>query len=312
MSKHDELIQALRKETATDPRFGNLRMHAAAELEAMQSESARAKEFHAAELADVTDKRDALQARLVALEKQEPVGHVRQYAIEYLSKPGQTVINRNPQCVDDVPLYLASGAAPASTAVPEGWGDVTNLARNTIDGSKPSDKGIIKLARAIMEWDALRAAAPQPPASAVVPEEITCEDCGDVIVPSNPGVCGTCFAIKYKPPASEPRPVNCGTGHCSCIECVVAPASEPEYWQWRKKDDRWGIDQIFRSQVFATTDDSEIRGLYASPPAREPTDDEIQAIADGLGDRYSSPDDEGMTFEKHAVIDFARAVLAAR
>lgn len=42
---------------------------------------------------------------------------------------------------------------------------------------------------------------------------------------------------------------------------------EPEYWQWRRKCERWGIDRIYRHEVFATTDDSEVRQLFATPPA---------------------------------------------
>lgn len=43
---------------------------------------------------------------------------------------------------------------------------------------------------------------------------------------------------------------------------------EPEYWQWRRKSERWGIDQIYRHEVYATTDDSEVRQLFAAPPAQ--------------------------------------------
>jgi len=28
-------------------------------------------------------------------------------------------------------------------------------------------------------------------------------------------------------PAQEKRPINCGTGHCSCIECLFEPAPQP-------------------------------------------------------------------------------------
>ena len=50
---------------------------------------------------------------------------------------------------------------------------------------------------------------------------------------------------------------------------IVNPISqqEPEYWQWRQKGERWGIDQIYRHEVYATTDDSEVRQLCAGPPA---------------------------------------------
>lgn len=45
-------------------------------------------------------------------------------------------------------------------------------------------------------------------------------------------------------------------------------AQAPEYWQWRRKEERWGIDQIYRHEVYATTDDSEVRQLFAAPPAQ--------------------------------------------
>ena len=43
---------------------------------------------------------------------------------------------------------------------------------------------------------------------------------------------------------------------------------EPEYWQWRRKSDPWELGKIFRSQVYATTAGSEVRCLYAAPPAQ--------------------------------------------
>ena len=45
-------------------------------------------------------------------------------------------------------------------------------------------------------------------------------------------------------------------------------AQEPEYWQWRRKRDPWEIGKTFNSQVYATTADSEVRCLYAAPPAQ--------------------------------------------
>jgi hypothetical protein len=40
----------------------------------------------------------------------------------------------------------------------------------------------------------------QQPASTPVP---MCEECGDSIVPHDPGICGTCYAIKYAQPATQ-------------------------------------------------------------------------------------------------------------
>jgi hypothetical protein len=50
-------------------------------------------------------------------------------------------------------------------------------------------------------------------------------------------------------------------------------------------------------------------GVLASAPARLSNAD-IYAIADRFGHRYRTADEEGMTFDKHAVLDFARAILA--
>lgn len=52
---------------------------------------------------------------LAALPKPEPIGYVRQYAIDHLTKPGQTVINHVPLDVTDIALY----AAPQDTAAIE-------------------------------------------------------------------------------------------------------------------------------------------------------------------------------------------------
>jgi hypothetical protein len=59
-----------------------------------------------------------------------------------------------------------------------------------------------------------------------------------------------------------------------------APA-EPEYWQWRRKGEQWDIEQIYRHEVHATTDDSEVRKLYTHPAAPVPvplTDEQIDAL----------------------------------
>jgi hypothetical protein len=45
---------------------------------------------------------------------------------------------------------------------------------------------------------------------------------------------------------------------------------EPEYWQWRRKAEQWDIEQIYRHEVHATTDDSEVRKLYTHPAAPAP------------------------------------------
>lgn len=54
-------------------------------------------------------------------------------------------------------------------------------------------------------------------------------------------------------------------------------------------------------------------GASLPPPARngEMSDEEIYAMADQHGFRYRTSDEEGMQFDKHAVLAFARAVLSA-
>lgn len=59
------------------------------------------------------------------------------------------------------------------------------------------------------------------------------------------------------------------------------PTQEPEYWQWRRKGQPWSLDRTFNSRVFATTDDSEVRPLYAAPAATQP---EGQEAPDHIAD----------------------------
>ena len=52
----------------------------------------------------------------------------------------------------------------------------------------------------------------------------TCDQCGQV----NPADIHTC---------TPKRPQNCGTGHCSCVECVMEPAAQPILCAWTKSND---------------------------------------------------------------------------
>ena len=78
----------------------------------------------------------------------------------------------------------------------------------------------------------LKARASKP---ATAPEPI-CTKCGDVITAHDPGLCGCCLSTRdATSPEQKDRPINCGTGHCSCIECVMlfnaeakGPRSGPE------------------------------------------------------------------------------------
>lgn len=58
-------------------------------------------------------------------------------------------------------------------------------------------------------------------APAAAPEPI-CTKCGDVITAHDPGLCGCCLSTRdATSPEQKDRPINCGTGHCSCIECAM-------------------------------------------------------------------------------------------
>lgn len=57
-------------------------------------------------------------------EQSEPVGYVRAYAIEHLSKPGQTVINSAPQADNDLALYLHPHVLGRCIGVIDANGDI--------------------------------------------------------------------------------------------------------------------------------------------------------------------------------------------
>ena len=58
-------------------------------------------------------------------------------------------------------------------------------------------------------------------APATAPEPI-CTKCGDVITAHDPGLCGCCLSTRdATSPEQKDRPINCGTGHCSYIECAM-------------------------------------------------------------------------------------------
>ena len=57
----------------------------------------------------------------------------------------------------------------------------------------------------------------------------------------------------------------------------VSVEQEPVYWQWRRKNQPWSLEYVFNSEVKVTTEDSERRALYTTPPQRKPlTDEEIR------------------------------------
>lgn len=85
------------------------------------------------------------------------------------------------------------------------------------------------------------------------------------------------------------------------------PAGEYDAW-FNVTCDNCGIEQgdEYRSSAIAAWN----RRALPTPP-RGMSDSQIYAIADEHGMRYRTSDEEGMQFDKHAVLDFARAVLAA-
>lgn len=97
-------------------------------------------------------------------------------------------------------------------------------------------------------------------------------------------------------------------------------AQEPEYWQWRRKHDPWEIGKTFNSQVYATTADSEVRCLYAAPPAQpaEPvqrlSDAGIEALAGKHGTTYRNrhfPTQPAFSFSNGSLHRFVRDIESA-
>ena len=50
-------------------------------------------------------------------------------------------------------------------------------------------------------------------------------------------------------------------------EAAQEPVAEPALWQWRRKGDPWSLEFTFNTPCIATTEDSEVRPLYASTPS---------------------------------------------
>lgn len=49
-------------------------------------------------------------------------------------------------------------------------------------------------------------------------------------------------------------------------EAMAHKLGEPVAWQWRRKGEPWQRDFTFLHEVHATTEDSEVRALYAPEP----------------------------------------------
>ncbi|WP_431290440.1 hypothetical protein [Burkholderia cepacia] len=53
--------------------------------------------------------------------------------------------------------------------------------------------------------------------------------------------------------------------YARAIEATILErlCGEPVAWQWRRGNAPWSLDRTFNTEVFATTNDSEVRALYA-------------------------------------------------
>ncbi len=91
-------------------------------------------------------------------------------------------------------------------------------------------------------------------------------------------------------------------------EALAAPMPEPVAWQWRRKGDAWSIQHIYYCEVFATTDDSEVRALYAAPPAAPAVPLTDKQFADIVADASLAVD---LAANPIKLLAFAREVLKA-
>lgn len=214
--------------------------------------------------------RDALQARLKALEKQEPVALLRELrdALVLSDKyPGQC--GTWEQWIAKIDAVPASGKVfpdkktldyeaehPAAKRMrlefEARYGDMANVMRAmnhwngtrtewnesyNRDREKPITDDDVEMALQSV-FAAVRAVTP---ASAAVPEA-SCALGSANCACGTPNICCDHYIEpdEAEPPASEPRPVNCGTGHCSCIECVMEPelSTDELNQMWRDAVDR--------------------------------------------------------------------------
>jgi hypothetical protein len=67
---------------------------------------------------------------------------------------------------------------------------------------------------------------------------------------------------------AQKRPQNCGTGYCSCIECVMGAAQEPVAWGFRHDDG--AIYDCISPEAHADCEGEYTVPLYTTPPAAQP------------------------------------------
>ena len=95
------------------------------------------------------------------------------------------------------------------------------------------------------------------------------------------------LGLDYEQPAQK-RPQNCGTGYCSCIECVMEPAQqqEPAALGYMNAGHVHEMQQgrLPYGYVYPKEGSGADAALYTSPPASKPwvglTDEEIEKVWD--------------------------------
>ena len=90
-------------------------------------------------------------------------------------------------------------------------------------------------------------------------------------------------ALMAEQPAQQ-RPQNCGTGYCSCIECLFEqPAQQQEPVAYSYTSRITGAQGFSHHPMprFIDAESWDIKPLYTTPPQRKPlTDEQLQEIAD--------------------------------
>ena len=84
--------------------------------------------------------------------------------------------------------------------------------------------------------------------------------------------------VEYETGNHTKRPQNCGTGYCSCVECVMEPAPVQEPVAWREFDGEGGYDyytyehnENLRDKYIERNGEkyaSWVEPLYTTPPAQ--------------------------------------------
>jgi hypothetical protein len=71
--------------------------------------------------------------------------------------------------------------------------------------------------------------------------------------------------VEYETGNNTKRPQNCGTGYCSCIECVMEPATQPAPVQEpvAHRDGYWCVDLTCKKCYSA-----DFRFKHTTPPAQ--------------------------------------------